>query len=59
MPTTVAGTRASSSPKRSCAVVLSPTTWSFVTTVPFVSTTNPVPEPLPTRTETTPAETRA
>ena len=31
----------------------SPTTWAFVTSVPFASTTKPVPVPEPVRTETT------
>ena len=42
-----------SSANWTCTRSLSPTTWAFVTMVPSVSTTNPVPEPLSVRIETT------
>ena len=45
----------SSSANCTCTVSLSPTTCALVTSVPSASTTKPVPEPLPVRTDTTPS----
>jgi hypothetical protein len=53
-PTTCASTAGPSPSNWTCTRRALPTTWAFVSSVPSRSTTKPVPEPLPARTETTP-----
>ena len=59
LPSTCAGIGSPFSPKRTVALLASPTTCAFVTTVPRRSTRKPVPEREPACTETTPDETVA
>ena len=58
-PSTSASTVAPESPKRTLAWLDSPTTCAFVTIVPRLSITKPVPEPPLTWTATTPSATAA